>query len=113
MALFNLLHVFPAIEEVDAQTAGELAGQNEEQAVNCFRQRAGAAGGNERNPLKHESGVPKNEESEHRRNCREAGRRERNISAARSRKTLRPTMKSGVREMKKRLPKEEMPAQSG
>ena len=58
IALFNLLHVFPALEEVGAQTVGELAGHNEKLVVNCFRQRDEAAGGNEtRSPMKHESGV--------------------------------------------------------
>src|SRR5882762_7028116 len=75
IAFFNLLHEFPAPEEVGAQAVGELARHNEEMVVNCLRQRGGAAGGNEmRTPLKHEPSVPENEKSEHRRNCREGGR---------------------------------------
>src|SRR5216684_5316578 len=71
--IFDLLHEGFALEEVGLETRRELAGHDEELIVDHFRKRDGSAGGNQVcAPLKHEAGVPENEEGQDGGDCGES-----------------------------------------
>lgn len=68
VAVFDLLHEGFALEKIRAEIGGELAGDDEELIVDHFRERDGAARGDEmRTPLEHKADVPEDEE------CQECG----------------------------------------
>ena len=65
IAVFDLLHEGFALEEIALEVGSELAGDDEKLIVDHFRERDGAARGDEvRTPLEHEADVPESEEGE-------------------------------------------------
>ena len=65
IAVFDLLHEGFALEDIGVEIGGERARDDEELIAQHFRERDGAARGNEmRTPLEHEADVPEDEESE-------------------------------------------------
>jgi len=74
VAIFDLLHEGFALENVALQSGGELAGHHEKLIVRDFRERDGAARGNEmRAPLEHEARVPEDKKGENGRHDGESG----------------------------------------
>jgi len=67
VAVFDLLHEGFAFEEKAVETCAELARNDEELIVGDVAKGDGTAGGDKvSTPLKHEAGVPKDEESDER-----------------------------------------------
>ena len=65
VAVFDLLHEGLALEEIGVEIGGELARDDEKLIADHFRERDGAARGDEmRAPLEHEADVPEDKESE-------------------------------------------------